>query len=112
MENEQILKALVIENLKKKYSKQYTEVIVNTESSPNIILSNHGLKIAVICVETENTINEKSQTLWKSIIDEGVKLILMVPAKSKAKVTSLLWDASLMTQVSIGTYEINISSPV
>ncbi|MCX8070496.1 MAG: hypothetical protein N2738_08335 [Thermodesulfovibrionales bacterium] len=112
MENEKILKTLVIEDLKNRYAKKYTEVIVNKESSPDIILSNHGLKIAAVCVETESSINEKSQALWKSIVDEGVKLILMVPNKSKAKVTSLLWDGNLMTQVSIGTYEINISSPV
>ncbi|HIJ59532.1 MAG TPA: hypothetical protein HPP56_02785 [Nitrospirae bacterium] len=112
METDELLKELVIEHLKSKYAKQYSEVIVSKHSSPNIILSNHGLKIAYICVETEQTINENSKSLWTSISKENVKLLLIVPAKSKSKVTSLLWDANLSTQVSIGTYEINISSPI
>ncbi len=107
-----MLKGLVIEQLKVRYLRQYSEVLLNRDSEPDIILSNHGLKIAAICVETDKTLLEERVSKWKSILEQGLKLLLVVPARSKTKVANLLWDAGMMTQVSVGTYEINISTPL
>lgn len=112
MDHDRTLRQLLIEQLRSKYARQYSEVKVNTDSCPDIVLSNHGLKIAALCIETECSISEERIPTWRSIVSEGLKLIILVPSKSKSKVTTLLWDAGLMTEISVGTYEINISAPL
>ncbi len=110
-DQEILLKGLVIEQLKARFSRQYSEVVVSVNTSPNLILSNHGLKIAAICVETEGSLQEDRAETWRSIVGQGLKLVLVVPSRSKAKVTTLLWDCNLMTDVSVGTYEFQINVP-
>ncbi len=107
-----MLKNLVIEQLRARFSRQYSEVLVNVDALPNLILSNHGLKIAALCVETEGSLQGDRADAWRSIIGQGLKLVLVVPSRSKAKVTSLLWDYNLMTDVSVGTYELQVNVPL
>lgn len=107
-----ILRELVIEHLKERYSRQYSEIIVNKDTAPDIVLSNHGLKIAGIFVETDESLTKQKAEIWKSCLNDGIRIIVVVPSKSKTKITSILWDLGLMTDISVGTYDLTINTPV
>lgn len=110
-DREDMLKNIVIDQLKARFSRQYSEVHVNSDSSPHLILSNHGLKIAALCVETEKSLAENRADDWRAIVDGGLKLVLVVPVRLKARVTTLLWDCNLMTEATVGTYDVQINVP-
>ena len=76
-----------------------------------MILGNHGMVLALLEVETPDTISEKQAENWKALSSLGVKLILMIPNDMKVKVTELLWSKGLMDKASIGTYEIGVQMP-
>lgn len=78
---------------------------------PDLILSNHGMVMALVEVETEDTIQEDRAEYWKELSGTGTKLILMVPDQSRAKVTDLLWKSGIMQNVSVGSYGLKISMP-
>lgn len=109
--SEQILRELIIELLKKRLSREYREIILNPEGNPHIILSNHGFKVAMVQVETETSINSEQAMIWKKMLADGSKLIIMVPKDEKAKMMELLWSNNMVDKVSIGTYEIAIKMP-
>jgi hypothetical protein len=111
MQNEKLVHDLVIDHLRHKFSREYQEVKVHPQGSPDIVLGNHGLVLANVEVETESTINPGRAEEWKKLADSGVKLILMVPKKAKAKVPELLWEKGIMDKVSVGSYEIVINMP-
>ncbi|MDP2754265.1 MAG: hypothetical protein Q8P40_07730 [Nitrospirota bacterium] len=56
---------------------------------PDMVLGNHGMVLAILEVETVETISEKKAESWKALSDLGVKLILMIPKEMKVKVTDL-----------------------
>ncbi len=111
MENEKLLHDLIVDRLKWKLSREFKELILRKEGNPDIVLANHGLTIAVIEVETDMTINPENAEKWNKLVQSGLKLILMVPKNTKAKVTELLWKTGLADKVSLGTYEIVINMP-
>ncbi len=111
MQNEKLVHDLIVDHLKQKLSKEYKDVSINAEGNPDLILSNHGLVLANVEVETEGTINPEKADDWKGLAQSGSKLILMVPKNSKAKVTELLWQKGIMDKVSVGNYEIVINMP-
>ncbi len=111
MQNEKLVHDLIVDHLKQKLSKEYKDVLVNAGGNPDIVLSNHGLLLANVEVETESTINQEKADSWRGLAQPGTKLILMVPKNSKAKVTELLWQKGIMDKVSVGSYEIMISMP-
>jgi hypothetical protein len=115
-----LMHGLILEHLRKKLSRDYREIHINGKgeqkvdykgSYPDMILGNHGMVLAVLKLETGETISEKQAGEWKSLSGLGVKLILMIPKNMKMKVTDLLWSQGLMDKVSIGTYEIAIQMP-
>ncbi len=109
--SEKLLRELIIELLKKRLSKEYKEIKVNPSGSPDIILSNHGFKVAVVQVETETSINSEQAVRWKQMLEDGSRLIIMIPKDEKAKMMELLWDKGMIDRVSVGTYEIAIRMP-
>jgi hypothetical protein len=111
MQNEKLVHDLVIDHLRHKFSREYQEVKVNPQGIPDMVLGNHGLVLANVEVETESTINPARAEEWKTLAESGVKLILMVPKKAKAKVPELLWEKGIMDKVSVGSYEIVINMP-
>jgi hypothetical protein len=111
MQNEKLLHDLIIDHLRHKFSREYQEVTVNPQGSPDIVLGNHGLVLANVEVETESSINPDKAAEWKTLADSGVKLILMVPKKTKAKVPELLWEKGIMDRVSVGSYELSVTMP-
>ena len=109
----------MVSHLKARLAKDYDEIKVNLGEEkneysgffPDLIMSNHGMVLAVVEVETEDTINDEKAAEWKEIAESGTKLILMVPKKAKAKVIDLLWKQGLADRASVGSYELNIAMP-
>ncbi len=120
MEYADLIHEIILEHLKKRLSREYKEIGINKLGEkngeykghyPDMILGNHGMVLALLEVETTESISEKEAERWKALSDLGAKLILMVPKDLRVKVTELLWAKGLMGRVSIGTYEILVHMP-
>jgi hypothetical protein len=120
MEYADLIHEIILEHLKKRLSKEYKEIGINKAGEkkdeyrghyPDMILGNHGMVLALLEVETSESISEKGAERWKVLSDLGAKLILMVPKDLKVKATELLWAKGLMGKISIGTYEISLNMP-
>lgn len=119
MNNEKLIHDWMVSHLKARLSRDYDEIKINLGDEkneydgffPDLIMSNHGMVLAVVEVETEGTITEANAAKWKEIADSGTKLILMVPKRTKAKVIDLLWKQGLADKASVGSYELNINMP-
>ena len=120
MEYGDLTHEIILEHLKRRLSREYKEIHMNRKEEkkteykghyPDMILGNHGMVLALLEVETGESISEKRADRWKVLSDLGVKLILMVPKELKVKATELLWTKGLMGKVSMGTYEISVNMP-
>jgi len=120
MEYRELIHEMILDNTIRQLSREYKEIRVNKQGEkkaeykglyPDMILGNHGLVLALVEVETEESISERQAENWKALSGLGVKLILMIPKNIKIKVIELLWAKGLMDKVSIGTYEISIKMP-
>ncbi len=120
MEYGDLIHEIILEHLKGRLSKDYKEISINKTGEkkvqykgyyPDMILGNHGMVLALLEVETAESISEKGVEKWKALSDLGVKLILMVPKDMKVKTTELLWSKGLMGKTSMGTYEISVNMP-
>ncbi len=119
MNNEKLIHDWMVSHLKGRLSRDYDEIKANLGDEknehdgffPDLIMSNHGMVLAVMEVETEGTITEEKAAEWKKIAESGTKLILMVPKRTKAKVIDLLWKQGLADKASVGSYELNINMP-
>jgi hypothetical protein len=111
MGNEKMMHDLIIDRLRARFAREYKDIKVNAEGNPDITLANHGLTIAVVQVETENSITTEKANIWKVLAQSGSKLILMVTQKAKVKTMELLWQQGIADKVSVGSYEIKINMP-
>jgi len=120
MQNEGLIHDWMISYLQKKLSRNYDVVKVNSKEDrsnefnghyPDLILENHGLVLALMEVETEQTISEKKAEDWKVMAGLGAKLILMVPKTLKPKVLDILWKNGMADKASVGSYEMNVQMP-
>ncbi len=111
MDNEKLLHDLIVDYLKQKLSREYKEIKVNPAGNPDLTLSNHGLILAVLEVETESSITPEKAEKWKEMLQAGSKLILMVPRNAKVKVMELLWQNGIADRVGVGSYEIAVNLP-
>ncbi len=111
MNNEELMHDLIIDRLRRKFAREYEKIRVNREGAPDIALSNNGFTIAVVEVETENSITPEKAKIWRELSRSGSKLILMVPHNSKAKTMELLWEHGVADKVGVGSYEIKITMP-
>ena len=122
MEDDKLIHDWMVSYLKQRLSRDYKDISINLEGEkknefegyyPDLILGSHGLVLAVMEVETERSISPEKADKWSQIVwtGKGVKLIVMVPRASKAKVVDLLWKRNIADKVSVGSYEINVSMP-
>lgn len=111
MNNEKLMHDLIVNRLRVRFSKEYSEIKINTEGGPDIVLANHGLTIALVEVETDRSINHEKAAKWKEMADSGSRLILMVPKAAKVRAMELLWKEGIADRVGVGSYEIVISMP-
>ncbi len=120
MKNENLIHEWMISHLQEKLSRSYDDVKSNPAGDkkneykgayPDLILSNHGLVMALMEVETAGSITREKTEEWKSLSQLGAKLILMVPKSSKAKIIDLLWKSGLADKAAIGSYEISVTMP-
>jgi hypothetical protein len=120
MSEDRLIHDLVVNNLKKKLSREFRDIKVNLYGEkahafkdlyPDIIISNHGMVILIIEVETESSLSQEKAEIWKKISDTGTKLNVIVPRELKVRATELLWQTGLAGKVGIGTYELNINLP-
>lgn len=109
--SERLLRELIIELLKKRLSREYKEIKINLSGSPDLILSNHGFTVATVQVESESDITSERSEIWKQLIQDGSKLIIMVPKDEKVKTMEILWNKGIADKVSVGTYEIAVKIP-
>lgn len=120
MQDEKLIHNWLVSYLRQKLSRDYDEIKVNQDGGkkneykghyPDLILENHGLVLAVMEVETENSITPEKGDEWKAVAGLGVKLIVMVPKALKTKTLDLLWSKGIADKTSIGNYEIKINMP-
>lgn len=120
MQNDKLIHDWLITYLRQRLSRDYKDIKINLEGEkknefnghyPDLILGNHGLILAVMEVETEKSITPEKADEWKALIGLGVKLIIMVPRASKAKVVDLLWKKGIADKAAVGSYEINVNMP-
>jgi hypothetical protein len=120
MAYDDLIHEIILDQVRRKLSRDYKEIAVNKREEkkaeyeghfPDMILGNHGLVLALLEVETADSISDKQAEKWKVLSGLGVKLILMIPKEMKMKVTDLLWSKAIMDRVSIGTYEIAVHMP-
>ena len=111
MEREKLVHDLIVDRLRERFSKEYKEIKVNPEGSPDIVLASHGLTMAVVEVETEGSITPDRAGKWKEMAQSGSKLILMIPKSARVKTTELLWKHGIADRVSVGSYELVITMP-
>ena len=121
MEYGDLVHEIILEHVRRKLSRDYKEIGINRAGEkkvehkghfPDMVLGNHGMTLALLEVETADSISEKrAAERWKTLSELGVKLILMVPRDMKVKATELLWAKGIMGKISLGTYEIAVTMP-
>ncbi len=119
-DSEAVLHDVVAAEIKKKLKHLYRDIKQNPSGEklhefggqyPDLILSEQGMVLAVVEIETENSITPDKINVWKAMSGSGARLILMVPKGVKPKLSSMLWDTGLAGKVSLGSYEISIDMP-
>ena len=120
MQTDTVFHNWLVDYLRSRFSKDYSDIGMNPEGEqneefnghyPDLILKNHGMVMAIVEVETEQSIGEERGDYWKEVSQKGAKLILMVPDNQKAKVTDILWKNGIMGEVSVGSYSIRVNMP-
>lgn len=107
-DNQRLLHNLIVNLIKDKFSKEYSEVSINPDGYPDITLSNFGMAIMQIVVETEAGINEQNALKWKSLAESPTKLTLVLPKSSRLIATELLWQHGLSQKVKLAFYDIKL----
>ena len=107
----------VVEEIQKKYSKEFNEIKINTndkknyavdEEYPDIIFGNYGQIVMIGEVETESNINPSSIKKWKQLQSLGYNCIIFVP-KNKIKITrDLCWENKLIEKIKISSFSVEI----
>jgi hypothetical protein len=111
MNYESLVHNLIIDHLKQRLKRDYSDIKVNPQGDPDMTLANHGLILAAVEVETESSITSEKAEKWKVLAQPGLKLILMVPKSSRVKVMEMLWQKGIADRVGVGTYDISITMP-
>lgn len=107
----------LISYLQQRLAKDYKEVRANYRDEqkqefngryPDLILANQGMVLAIMEVETEESITPEQAGHWKELAELGAKLILMIPNHTRPKVMDLVFQKGLAGKVGVGSYEITI----
>jgi hypothetical protein len=117
MPKEEFFHDWLVSYLQQRLAKDYKEVRANYQAEqrhefngryPDLILANQGMVLAIMEVETEESITLEQAEQWKELASLGAKLILMVPNHTRAKVMDLVFQKGLAGKVGVGSYEITI----
>ena len=112
MDNKKLMHDLIVDRLRGRFSREYSEIKVNAEGGPDIVLANHGLTMAIVEVETDRSITPEKAVKWKDMMARsGSRLIIMVPKAAKVKAMELLWKEGIADRVGVGSYEFVINMP-
>ncbi len=110
----------IVEEIRKKLRHQYKEIKINLSGEkahefngefPDMVLSEHGMVLALVEVETENSFSPDKIEVWRKLVSGGPRLMVILPKHMKAKLTSALWDSGIADKISLGGYEITITMP-
>ena len=94
MLDEKLVHDLIVDYMKEKFAREYKEITINPFGSPDLVLANYGLTLAVVEVETENSMTPEKAEKWKAVAEKN-KLFLMIPKNAKVKTTELLWQKGI-----------------
>jgi len=106
----------LVSHLQGRLARDYKEIKANGEEQkhefnghyPDLILANQGMVLAIMEVETEESITPERAERWKELAGLGAKLILMVPNHTRPKVMDLVLQKGLAGKVGVGSYEITV----
>jgi hypothetical protein len=107
----------LVSYLQQRLAKDYKEVQANYQTEqrhvfsgryPDLILANQGMVLAIMEVETEESVTTEQAERWKELAGLGAKLIIMVPNHMRPKVMDLVFQKGLAGKVGVGSYEITI----
>jgi hypothetical protein len=85
IEYSDLIHELILEHIRKRLSREYKEIKVNKTGEkqfdyqghyPDMILGNHGMVLALLEVETSDTISEQQAENWKKLSSLGVRRTL------------------------------------
>lgn len=117
MKKDEFFHDWLVSYLQRRLTRDYKEIQANYQNEqqhefnghyPNLILANQGMVLAIMEVETEETITPEQAERWKEFAGLGAKLILMVPNHMRPKVMDLVLQKGLAGKVGVGSYEITI----
>tara|TARA_Y100001935_G_scaffold48337_4_gene40186 strand:+ start:2894 stop:3262 length:369 start_codon:yes stop_codon:yes gene_type:complete len=114
---EEFLHDWIVEEVKKKYTKEFNEIKINTIHKnendfkglyPDIIFGNYGQVVMIGEVETESNISEKIIPKWKELQGLNTNCLIFVP-KSKLKLTrNLCFENQLIDRIKILSFSVEI----
>ena len=117
MAQEQFFHDWLVSYLQGRLARDYKEIRANVGADkknefhghyPDLILANQGMVLAIMEVETEESITAAQADLWKERAGLGAKLILMVPNQMRPKVMDLVLQKGLAGKVGVASYEITL----
>lgn len=117
LNREDLLHDWIIEEIEKKFSKEYNEIKVNKMNEknyefrgfyPDIIFGNYGQIIMIGEVETESNINENIIEKWQNLKSLDVGCIIFVPKNKLKDARELCWNNQLVERLKISTYSVEI----
>ena len=116
-EKKNFLHDWIIEEIEKKFSKEYNEIKVNKlneknyefkGSYPDIIFGNYGQIVMIGEAETESDINENIIEKWKIPQSLDISCIVFVPKNKLKDARDLCWNNQLVERFKISTYSVEI----
>ena len=117
LNRENFLHDWIIEEIEKKFSKEYNEIKVNKINEknyefsgfyPDIIFGNYGQIIMIGEVETESNINENIIEKWQNLKSLDVGCVIFVPKNKLKDARELCWNNQLVERLKISTYSVEI----
>ena len=108
----------VVQEIKKKYSKEYNEIKINTIDKkinaisnnlyPDIIFGNYGEIVMIGEVETVLEPLESIISHWKELQKTNISLIIFVPKDKLKEVRDICWNNQLIERVKVSTFSVEI----
>ena len=108
----------VVQEIKKKYSKEYNEIKINTIDKkinaisnnlyPDIIFGNYGEIVMIGEVETVLEPLESIISHWKELQKTNISLIIFVPKDKLKEARDICWNNQLIERVKVSTFSVEI----
>jgi hypothetical protein len=108
----------VVQEIKKKYSREYNEIKINTIDKkintisnnlyPDIIFGNYGEVVMIGEVETVLEPLESVLSHWKELKKTNINLIIFVPKDKLKEAREICWNNQLIERVKVSTFSVEI----